>query len=263
MKGFLRTITAVASAVTMLASCTGMTAFAVSDTLTDYREIIVSQVNDLRAEAGLRPVALTPQLSGYAQTRAEELTSIFSHTRPNGEVCFTVMKNDGFFYNYAAENIAAGGDTPVMTFLQFANSPNHLKNMMNPDMTHIGIGYVKDLDAMPEPDGKQYGFYWAMLLTGVYDANSQPQTFDGQYAPARDRGDADGTKIIDAADAAKILLYSARNSSGGEPGVSNEFLKAGDVNNDGAVNAIDASIVLTYAAAKGADPNVTIDAFCW
>ena len=279
MKPF-KTVTAVllgAGLLSGLAPVSACAELAQTDakTLRDYTEIMVSMVNDARVEEGLSELYIAPVLNGYADTRAKELTEFFSHERPagkshtldeNGEpdnACFTVMKDDGFFYNYAAENIAAGNQSPAETFNQYMNSAKHRKNIMTNDLTHIGIGYVFDPTATPEPDHITYQHYWSMLLIASYDAFNTPVTYEGQYIPERELGDADGSKVIDSVDAVRIMQYSAKRSAGANPQVTDAFWNASDVNGDGKINAIDASIVLRYSTARGADSEAVIEDFIW
>lgn len=264
----MRNITAFLTGCALALSAVGtLSASAASgtdeQTLRDYVEIMVSQVNDARAAQGLSELYIAPVVCDYAQARAEELTLRMTHDRPDGSSCFQPMKDDGFFYNYAAENIAAGNLSPVGTFEQFMNSPKHKQNILSPDMTHIGIGYCFDPNAEPLPDKKQFAYYWSMMLIGVYDAHSTPLTFEGQYIPVRELGDSDGTKQITAADASRILQYSASLRSGADPHVTDAFQSASDVNGDGSINAIDAQIILKYAAAQGTDPDAKLADFVW
>lgn len=245
----------------------GVSASAVSitddETLRTYTEILVSHINDARVAEGMQELYIAPVLSDYAQIRAEELPIAMRHDRPDGSPCFSVMKNDGFWYNVAAENIAAGESSPLITFDQFMNSSGHRANIMTPDMTHIGIGYCFAPEATPEPDHVAYTYYWSMILIGSYDPNSTPNVYEGQYIPEREPGDADGSKQINAADAARVQQYSAEMRSGTEPQITRQFRDAADVNGDGNINAIDAQIILSYSAARGSDPNAELSSFIW
>lgn len=266
-KQFCRRFAACAGMM-LLAAATGALPAAAANqadaqTIRDNIEIMVSQINDARVQEGLQEVYIVPQLNGYAQVRADEISGLFTHDRPDGTTCFTVIKNDGFFYNIAAENIAAGNETASATFEQFMNSQRHRKNILTPDMTHIGIGYCFDPEIVCQPDDYVYEHYWSMFLVGVYDADANPVAQEGQYIPVREKGDADGTKKIDAADAARILTYSAQNSAGDTPRTTQQFRDAADVNGDGWINALDAHIVLTYASEKGANPDAALEDFLW
>lgn len=231
--------------------------------LKDSVEIFCSMCNDARVAQGMQELYIVPVLVNYAQVRAEELPVLFSHTRPDGSKCFSVMKNDNFFYNASAENIAAGGYDAESTFRQFMNSSSHRKNILTDSYTHIGTGFCYDPDATPEPDKLCYGYYWSMLLIGTYDMHDTPVVYEGQYIPDRDPGDADGSKYIDAADASRIMQYSAERRAGADPMVTKQFLAAADVNGDGNVNAVDAQIVLSYCSAAGADPDAKLEDFIW
>lgn len=48
--------------------------------------------------------------------RAAEIALSFSHTRPNGEICWTAYEDYGYQSNYSAENIAAGYSTASDVF---------------------------------------------------------------------------------------------------------------------------------------------------
>ena len=224
--------------------------------LKEYTEIIVNQVNNARAAQNLPELSILPVVSGYAQVRAEELPVSCAHTRPDGRDCFTVMKDEGFFYNVAGENIAAGNATPMATFEQWMKSQKHKENILGKDFTHIGIGYTYDPDGM-------YRHYWSMFLVGEYDTKSTPVVYEDQYIPEREFGDANGSHEIDAGDASAILTYAASQSGGLNYQIPAAFAKAADLNGDGEVNAIDASIILSYSAAVGADPGVKLEDFIW
>ena len=227
-----------------------------AEVLKDYTEIIVNLVNNERAANGLSELTVLPVVCNYAQVRAEEMTILCDHNRPDGRDCFTVMKDDHFFYNVAGENIAAGNPTAAGTFEQWMNSPKHRDNILGGDFTHIGIGYTYD------PEGK-YRHYWSMFLVGEYDTQSTPVVYSEQYMPERSLGDPNGNHIVNSGDASAILIYAANQSAGLPYKVASGFTKAGDVNSDGVVNAVDASIILSYSAAAGADPNAKLEDFIW
>ena len=57
---------------------------------------VVRLVNVERAKKGKPPLAdWYPELGSAAQVRAKEITSVFSHTRPNGKSCFTALDEKG------------------------------------------------------------------------------------------------------------------------------------------------------------------------
>ena len=94
---------------------------------------IISQVNMERAKYGLSPVKVSASLTQAAYIRAQELTSVFSHTRPDGTSWSTVSA-------YAnAENIARGYTTTDKAMAAWLTSEGHRKNIINSRYTTIGV----------------------------------------------------------------------------------------------------------------------------
>ncbi|MBR3289759.1 MAG: hypothetical protein IKI63_03160, partial [Clostridia bacterium] len=107
---------------------------------------VIALVNQRRAEAGLPALKPNTRLQEAAQIRALELRELFSHTRPNGEACFTVFEQLGIDYAYVGENIAYGYMTPEAVMEGWMNSEGHRKNILDPSFTDIAVGY--------DPEGK-------------------------------------------------------------------------------------------------------------
>ena len=120
----------------------------------DYAVSVLDLVNENRASYGLAPLTLASDLCDDADVRAEEIVSVFSHTRPDGSSCFTVI--DGS-YRRVAENIAAGLAPPEETVDQWMNSPGHRANILDPELRELGVGYCYE-------DGSAYGHYWVQLF---------------------------------------------------------------------------------------------------
>ena len=120
----------------------------------DYAVSVLDLVNENRASYGLAPLTLASDLCDDADIRAEEIVSLFSHTRPDGSSCFTVI--DGS-YRRVAENIAAGLAPPEETVDQWMNSPGHRANILAPELRELGVGYCY-------ADGSAYGHYWVQLF---------------------------------------------------------------------------------------------------
>ncbi len=113
-----------------------------SDELAEYADRIAELVNAQRNAYGLNKVALSPVLCEAANTRAKELITSFSHTRPNGTSCFTAITELGVSYSAAAENIAYGQKSPESVMKAWMNSEGHRANILNADMEYIGVGAV-------------------------------------------------------------------------------------------------------------------------
>ena len=107
-------------------------------------EAVASLVNAARRDAGLTELELDADLCAAAQARAQEIAQSFSHTRPDGSSCFTILEEFGISYRAAGENIAMGQRTPEEVMDGWMNSSGHRANILNGTFTSIGVGYYVD-----------------------------------------------------------------------------------------------------------------------
>ena len=107
-------------------------------------EAVTSLVNAARRDAGLSELELDADLCAAAQARAQEIAQSFSHTRPDGSSCFTILEELGISYRAAGENIAMGQRTPEEVMDGWMNSSGHRANILNGTFTSIGVGYYVD-----------------------------------------------------------------------------------------------------------------------
>jgi len=129
---------------------------AAADKLGD-EQTAVNLLNELRESQGLYPLEWNPSssLQQAAELRAEELTEEFSHTRPDGSSCFTVLKEFGLIYRTCGENIGMGTYlSPEGVTDMWINSPGHYRNMINPDFEEIGLACFSIGDTV----------YWVQLF---------------------------------------------------------------------------------------------------
>ncbi|MBR4858900.1 MAG: CAP domain-containing protein [Clostridia bacterium] len=124
-------------------------------------DVVFSIINGYREENGIKPLILSDRLTEIACARAEEIawSGNHSHRRPNGKSCFTILKDAGIEEGYAGENIGWGYETAADVCEAWKNSETHLKNILDPDFSEIGIGVAPD----PDPDGK---LCWAQIFLG-------------------------------------------------------------------------------------------------
>lgn len=104
-------------------------------------EAVASLVHAARQDAGLSELELDADLCAAAQARAQEIAQSFSHTRPDGSSCFTILEEFGISYRAAGENIAMGQRTPEEVMDGWMNSSGHRANILNGTFTSIGVGY--------------------------------------------------------------------------------------------------------------------------
>lgn len=107
-------------------------------------EAVAALVNAARRDAGLSELELDADLCAAAQARAQEIAQSFSHTRPDGSSCFTILEEFGISYRAAGESIAMGQRTPEEVMDGWMNSSGHRANILNGTFTSIGVGYYVD-----------------------------------------------------------------------------------------------------------------------
>ena len=111
---------------------------------TQYANTVLNKVNELRSSLGLQPVTRYQELDTVAQDWSEQQAAANSMShRPD----FTSAYPAG--WTTGSENVAwrtAGGDTGALIFDQWLNSPGHYKNMTDPNVNSIGIGFAQTSD---------------------------------------------------------------------------------------------------------------------
>lgn len=137
----------------------------------------VSQEGKTIDVPGLGKLTWDDGLEKAAKVRAQEIAKSFSHTRPNGNSCFTVFSDLGLSYGAKGENIAAGYSSAYDVFIgwkedgQPYSGQGHRRNMLGENFTKIGIAcFEPSEDVTPMNDtwpssGKVTGIkYWVMEL---------------------------------------------------------------------------------------------------
>jgi uncharacterized YkwD family protein len=108
-----------------------------------YADQVVTLVNQQRAKAGLKPLAVDKALAAMALDKAKDMYNnhYFDHTSPTYGSPFDMMTSYGIRYTYAGENIAMGQKTPQEVMNAWMNSPGHKQNILSPNYMKIGVGY--------------------------------------------------------------------------------------------------------------------------
>ena len=110
------------------------------NTYTDLINEVYEITNNYRSLVGVSSLTLDSSLVKAASIRAKELSDSFSHTRPNGSSCFTVLSELGISYGTAGENIAAGYSSSQSVMEGWHSSSGHYQNIISSKFKKIGIG---------------------------------------------------------------------------------------------------------------------------
>lgn len=133
-------------------------------------EAMLAAVNAARASAGLSPVTLNERLAAAACRQAHDLGSralhdlaALSHQGSDGSYLAGRLRDAGYGFRTAAENLAAGVADPAETVRLWLESDGHLRNMLTASFREIGIGHVAP---RLSPGGNRSGpmAVWVLVL---------------------------------------------------------------------------------------------------
>lgn len=121
--------------------------------MADMATAAFANVNAYRAQVGLEALVWDDAIYAAAQIRAQELVISFSHTRPDGSMCDTVLPGG---YNTGGENIAMGYMSAAAVCDGWYNSPGHKANMLDGEFTKGAIACWYENGT----------YYWVNLFAG-------------------------------------------------------------------------------------------------
>ncbi|EEG77460.1 cell wall-binding repeat-containing protein [Dethiobacter alkaliphilus] len=143
-----------ANAVNLLAS-------ALNPPLPERIQRVFDLTNLEREKHGLAPLQYHAELSEVAEIKSKDMydNQYFDHNSPIYGSPFDMMSHYGISYTRAAENLAAGFLSPQTLVNAWMNSPGHRANILNPNLTHIGIGYYYNAN-----DPSNLRHYWTQMF---------------------------------------------------------------------------------------------------
>lgn len=103
-------------------------------------------INNLRAQHGLKPVKLNDKLNQTATDYAGAMNSAgqMTHTL-NGTQFGDRIKQHGYNWSTATENIAEGQQSVQDAFNAWCSDQGHLDNLLASGVTEIGLGHVGNM----------------------------------------------------------------------------------------------------------------------
>ena len=125
----------------------------------DFEIEVFNLTNIERVNNGLAPFEWHIGLAFVARGHSEDMAAnnFMSHTGTDGSSPFERMTRAGISYSSAAENVAAGYSTPEAVVAGWMNSAGHRGNILNPNLTHLGVGYAYN-------SGSFYRHYWTQAF---------------------------------------------------------------------------------------------------
>ena len=125
--GILGTTTSSASTVTPLQSADETT--------------LVALTNHERTILGLSSLTWNPVLYQAAQEKAKHILAeqYFDHTSPSGVTPWSFIRNAGYTYQSAGENLAVGFQKDDAVVQAWMKSPSHRSNIIDSDFQEIAI----------------------------------------------------------------------------------------------------------------------------
>jgi len=104
---------------------------------------LLAEVNALRANAGLAPLAPSRKLEGIAKDHACDMAErgYFGHVSPEGRSLKNRVRTGDYRFKSAVENIAiTPGADAARVVRMWRNSPSHMANIVRRDLREVGFG---------------------------------------------------------------------------------------------------------------------------
>lgn len=120
---------------------------------------VLTLVNKIRTKNNLNQLSWGMICESAAEVRANEMITLYSHTRPDGSSWDTACEASGPG-SITGENLAIGNAavSPATVVSLWMGSEAHRANILNPEYTKLAVGFVFDLDS-------DYKTHWSQLFS--------------------------------------------------------------------------------------------------
>ncbi len=107
-------------------------------------ENVLQSLNQERTSRGLPKLTIDPDLTSAASLKSKDMLNrnYFEHFA-FGLSPWDFIRNAGYNYLYAGENLAMDFNTSEGMVSAWMNSPAHRDNILNPDFRETGLGIIK------------------------------------------------------------------------------------------------------------------------
>ena len=102
---------------------------------------LLNITNQVRKQNNLAPLQLDSELTQAATNKAADMFSknYWAHIAPDGVTPWVFIKNSGYDYLYAGENLARGYTTAQDVVSAWMASPSHRENMLSHNYNNVGF----------------------------------------------------------------------------------------------------------------------------
>jgi hypothetical protein len=106
---------------------------------------VISLTNEARAEKGLAPLTENRALDAAAEAKARDMLAhnYFAHTSPQGVAPWHWIKNAGYAYQAAGENLAINFMTSEDQQAAWMQSKTHRDNILNREYQEMGVAVIR------------------------------------------------------------------------------------------------------------------------
>jgi hypothetical protein len=135
---------------------------------------VLDLINVERTAAELPELAMNADFMAAAMLRTRECQVRFSHTRPDGQSCFTALPR----VNAASgENIAAGQMSAAQVMRDWMRSEGHRENILKSNFYSVGIGCFECTNA-----AGQRVLSWSQEFSSLVSVNAEiPENVTGVW----------------------------------------------------------------------------------
>lgn len=107
-------------------------------------ETIISFTNEEREKRDLPPLVENEALNKAAELKAADMlkNNYFSHTSPSGMTPWHWVKESGYDYQFAGENLAINFTSATEQGKAWMNSKTHRENILSDHYTEVGVAVV-------------------------------------------------------------------------------------------------------------------------
>lgn len=104
---------------------------------------VLALINQERATAKLGPVKMGDlDLLNITYERGKEVEQLFSHNRPNGQVCYTILDDYHYSYESVGENVAKGQQSALQVMQDWMKSQDHRSIILTSEFSKVGISVL-------------------------------------------------------------------------------------------------------------------------